>query len=88
MSIVATMQLIEVGTTKILAGHDQNQESVFVFRRVGEDYALHQIGISEADQALRSILAADQSEHAELVAAILATVKTPARKRRRRRKAK
>ena len=88
MTVISTMTLIEVGTTKILAGHDQSEESVFVFRRVGEDYALHQIGISEADQALRSILAADQSEHAELVRAILATADKPPRKPRRKRKAK
>jgi hypothetical protein len=88
MSIVATMKLIEVGTTKILAGHGSDEETVFVFRRVGDVYHLHQIPVSEASQELRAFLAASDSEHGELVAAILQTVKTPTRKRKAKRKAR
>ena len=89
MNIVATMQLIEVGSAKVLAGLDADETSVFVLRKQNAtDYHLHQIPISEASQELRAFLAADQSEDGELVAAILATVKTPARKPRRKRKAK
>lgn len=88
MTVISIMTLIEVGSTKILAGHDQSEESVFVFRRVGDVYELHQVAISSASQELRAFLAADQSEHGELVAAILETVKRPIRKPKRKRKAK
>jgi len=85
MNIVATMQLIEAGPDKVLAGLDADQTSVYVLRKqTATEYALHQIPISEASQSLRAFLAADQSEHGELVAAILATVKQPPRKPRRR----
>jgi len=89
MTVISTMTLIEAGPAKVLCGFDEDQTSAFVLRKqTATDYALHQIGISEADQALRSILAADQSEHAELVRAILATADKPKRKRRTKRKAK
>jgi len=89
MTVISTMTLIEAGPAKVLCGFDEDQTSAFVLRKqTATDYALHQIGISEADQALRSILAADQSEHAELVRAILATADKPPRKPRRKRKAK
>ena len=85
MTIISTMTLVEAGSDKVLCGFDDDQTSAFVLRKqTATDYALHQIGISEADQALRSILAADQSESGELVAAILQTVKTPTRKPRKR----
>lgn len=85
MNIVATMQLIEAGPDKVLAGLDADQTSVYVLRKqTATDYDLHLLPVSEADQALRAILSSDQSEHGELVAAILATVKQPPRKPRRR----
>ena len=85
MSIIANMQLHQAGEIQCLAGLDGDQTSVFVLRKqTATEYALHQIPISEASQSLRAFLAADQSEHGELVAAILATVKQPPRKPRRR----
>ena len=89
MTVISTMKLIEVGTTKVLCGFDDEQTSVYVLRKqTATEYALHQIPISEASQSLRAFLAADQSEHAELVRAILATADKPPRKPRRKRKAK
>ena len=85
MTVISTMTLIEAGPDKVLAGLDGDQTSVFVLRKqTATEYALHQIPISEASQALRAFLSSDQSEHGELVAAILATVKQPPRKPRRR----
>jgi len=89
MTVISTMKLIEVGTTKVLCGFDDEQTSVYVLRKqTATEYALHQIPISEASQALRAFLAASDSEHGELVAAILQTVKTPTRKRKAKRKAR
>ena len=89
MNIVSTMRLIEAGPDKVLAGFDADETSVYVLRKqTATVYELHQIPISEASQSLRAFLSSDQSEHAELVAAILATVERPTRKPRRKRKAK
>lgn len=85
MSRVATLKLVEVGTTKILAGHDSESEAVLVFRRDAkrpELYHLHRIDVSESEQSLRSFLSVDQSEASELVNAVLATMSPPKRKRR------
>lgn len=87
MTIISNMQLIEAGPDKVLAGLDGDQTSVFVLRKqTATVYQLHLIPISEASQSLRAFLSSDQSEHAELVAAILATVERPTRKPRRKRK--
>lgn len=85
MTVISTMRLIEAGTDKVLAGFDADETSVYVLRKqTATVYELHQIPISEASQELRAFLSSDQSENAELVAAILATVKKPVRKRRKR----
>ncbi|MDF1843373.1 MAG: hypothetical protein P1U77_18200 [Rubripirellula sp.] len=81
------MTLIQAGDDKVLCGFDADEISVFVLRKqTATEYALHQIPISEASQELRAFLSSDQSEHGELVAAILQTVKRPTRKRRRKAK--
>lgn len=89
MTVISNMQLIEAGSAKVLAGLDADQTSVFVLRKqTATVYALHQIPISEGDQALRAFLAASDSKNGELVRAILQTADKPTRKPRRRRKAK
>ena len=86
MSIISNMQLIEAGPDKVLAGLDADQTSVYVLRKQSATvYDLHLLPVSEADQALRSILAASDSKNGELVRAILATADKPVRKPRRRR---
>jgi DNA-nicking Smr family endonuclease len=81
--IVATMTLVQAGEDRCLAGHDRDGETVYVLRRVdGDRYDLHRLPISEADQALRSFLAADQSEAGELVQAILESGSKQARRPR------
>ena len=71
---VATMHLTQAGSTKLLAGHLDEPiagETVFVLRK-------------ESREALRSILAADQAEAGERVAAILETVKPKPTRRTRK----
>ena len=83
MTIIATMQLVEVGASKILAGHGADAESVFVLRKTESDvYELHEAPIHAAEQSLRSFLSADQSELGELVAGILKTMIDPHRSRK------
>ncbi len=84
----ATLTLIDIGSHKILAGHAEGGDSVFVLRRVGDQYGLHEIPVDGADQELRSILGADQATHCELVTAILGTLPSKARQKPRKRKAK
>lgn len=87
MTVISTMTLIEAGPDKVLCGFDDEQTSVFVLRKqTATVYDLHLIPVSEASQELRAFLAASDSKNGELVAAILQTVKTPTRKRRRKAK--
>ena len=89
MTIISTMQMHHAGEIQCLAGFDTDETSVFVLRKQNAtDYHLHLIPVSEAEQTLRAFLSSDQSENAELVVAILASVKQPKRKPRRKRKAK
>ncbi len=84
----ATLTLIDIGSHKILAGHAEGGDSVFVLRRVGDQYGLHEIPVDDTDQELRSILGADQATHCELVTAVLDTLSTKPRRKPRKRKAK
>ncbi len=87
MTILATLQLHEAGDTRCLAGHAVDEETVFVLRKQAATvYELHQIPISNAEQSLRSLLAADQSQAGELVNAILQARSKPPRKPRTKRK--
>ena len=87
MTAITSMTLIEAGTDKVLAGFDADETSIYVLRKqTATVYELHQIPVSEASQELRAFLAASDSKNGELVAAILQTVKTPTRKRRRKAK--
>ena len=82
--IAATLELHSAGPVQCLAGHSRDGDSVYVLRKRGEAYELHQVPIGAAEMTLRSFLAADQAESGELVKAILLTADKPIRKPRRR----
>jgi len=84
MTLIASMQLIEAGPNRVLAGHSADTENVYVLRRDGDVYQLHKLTITDAEQELRSFLAADQAERGELVNAILQAFDKPPAKRRKR----
>ena len=63
-----------------------------MLRRVGDQYQIHAVPVDDAEQALRSILDADQSAESELARAVIETRTKPvrpkcgtARKRKRKR---
>lgn len=72
---ISRLKLIELDPKrKILAGHSAEDESCFVIRKsIDGDWQLFRVPISERDQALRSFLAADDSELLELRKSIDAT---------------
>ncbi len=86
-SPIAELRLIQFDAKRrILAGHDGDDgDYVFVLRKEdGDRWRLYRLAITEADQALRSFVSADDSEAAELMAAIAETMAKPKRKTRKR----
>ena len=81
---VSVLRLIQYGDTKIMAGHDAEDENVYVLRKYRNRWELHLVPIAERDEALRSFLSAEQSETGELTKAIDQVCRPIKSKRKRR----
>ena len=80
------LQLVRVSErAQVLAGHVDDLSAVFVVRKDSEGvWWLHKWPVDQMAQSLRSFIPAEDSEHSELVSAILECQPKPKASRKRK----
>lgn len=88
--ILATLHPHEVPNVgRILAGHRTDDSlTVYVLRRYGDEYHLHELPVDKAQEMLRAFLSVDQAAANEITRCILQTQQRAAQKPRRKGKAR